>query len=150
MIPHVNAFAEVALDTDEMFKRKGESWTAGAVLTWDLFSGGKSIGAVREAKSAHEGARAMAAFKASDVVREVRVAFRNAGAANAQVDISEDGLKHAEERLRITQLQYQEGLATSIDLLTAESELRRARVRRLQALHALNVGLAALEHAVGE
>ena len=47
LIPHLNAFFEAGLDSDELFQRSGESWTAGALLTWDLFSGGRTIGGVR-------------------------------------------------------------------------------------------------------
>jgi outer membrane protein TolC len=52
--------------------------------------------------------------------------------------------------LRIAQLQYREGLSTSLDLLTAESDLRRTRVLLLQALYLLNLGLSELEVSVGQ
>ena len=41
-------------------------------------------------------------------------------------------------------------METAADLLDAEAELTQARVRRLDALYALNVGLARLRFAVGE
>jgi outer membrane protein TolC len=150
MLPHVNAFAEVALDSDELFARKGESWTTGIVLSWDLFDGGKMVGVYKEARAKREAARVMAQFKTTDVVREVRAAFRQAKAANAQVDSAEEALNFAQERLRIVQLQYQEGVATATDMLGAESELRHARVRKAAALHGLNISLSELEFVVGE
>jgi outer membrane protein TolC len=70
-------------------------------------------------------------------------------AANAQVDVAEGALRQADERLRITQLLYKEGLATATDLLGAEAGQTQSKVRRLQALHALNVGLARLDFTVG-
>lgn len=149
LLPHLNAFAEATLDSDEMFARKGESWTVGAMLTWDVFSGGKSFGALREARAQAEAARALAAFKASDVVREVRAAFRDARAADARVEIADRALAHSEEHLRIVQLQYGQGLATSVDLLMAESELRRVRVQKAIALYELNVGLAKIAFVSG-
>jgi outer membrane protein TolC len=148
-LPHLNAFLEVNLDSDEILRREGESWTAGAKLTWDLFSGGRSIGAHRAAKAQAAAAEAQADFKKSDVIREVRKAYRDVMAADTKVDVAEEGIRQAEERLRIMQLQYQEGLATATDLLAAEAELTRARVRRLQALYALNLGIAQLEFSVG-
>ena len=149
-LPHFNAFLDMSLDSDRMFGRKGESWTAGAVLTWDLFSGLRSIGAVQAAKAEAVVAEAEQAFHESEVVREVRQGYRQVIASDAQVDVAEEGLKQAEERLRIAQLQYREGLETAADLLDAEAELTQARVRRLDALYALNVGLARLRFAVGE
>ena len=149
-LPHLNAFVEVSLDSDEMFRRKGESWMAGAMVSWDLFSGGRSIGGVRAARAGAAGAEAQAAFVEAEVVRDVRRAYRGIVAADAQVDVAGEALSQAKERLRITQLQYREGLATATDLLGAEAGFTHARVRRLQALNALNVGLARLEFSVGE
>lgn len=148
-LPHLNAFAELNLDTDEAFSRKGESWTAGAMLTWNIFSGMQTIGAVRAARAAAAGAQAQASFREEEILREVRQAYREVLAADAQVDVAEDAMRQAEERLRITQLLYREGLATATDLLGAEAGQTRSKVRRLQALHALNVGLARLDFTVG-
>jgi len=150
MLPKLNAFATLSLDSQDMFKRAGESWVVGGQVTWALFSGGQTIGKVREAKAGRTGARALVEFKQADAEREVRAAYREVMAANSQVDIAQRGVGHAEERLRITQLQYREGLATSLDLLTAESELRRARVQLFRALYGLNMGLAELELTVGQ
>lgn len=150
MLPKVNAFAQVALDAQDPFQRDGERWMVGGQVSWALFSGGKTLGKVREAKAARAGAQAAAEFKRADVTREVRAAYRQVTAANAQVDIAQRAVGHAEERMRIAQLQYREGLSTSLDLLTAESELRRARVQLLRAFYDLNVGLADLELTVGQ
>ena len=105
---------------------------------------------MREAKAELMGARAAAEFKQADVIREVRASYRNVMAANDQVDIAQRGVGHSEERLRIAQLQYREGLSTSLDLLTAESDLRRTRVQLLRALYLLNLGVSELELSVGQ
>jgi len=119
------------------------------MLTWDVFSGMQTIGAVRAARAAAAGAEAQAKFREEEIVREVRQAYREVLAANAQVDVAGEALKQADERLRITQLLYKEGLATATDLLGAEAGQTQSKVRRLQALHALNVGLAKLDYTVG-
>jgi outer membrane protein TolC len=149
-LPHVNAFATFAFDSEDFLKREGESWLVGGQVTWALFSGGQTIGKVREAKAARVGARAATDFKLADVAREVREAYRQAHTANTGVDIALRGVGHAEERLRIAQLQYREGLSTSLDLLTAESELRRMRVHLLRSYFTLNLWLSELELAVGQ
>lgn len=148
-LPHVNAFAEVTLDSDELFARQGEGWMVGAVATWDLFSGLKTIGEVRAARAQSAAAASQASFKESEAEREVRQAFRDVEAATAQLEISEEALAQSVERLRITQLRYREGLATSTELLGAEAELTAARVRRVKALHDLNVGVARVRLAAG-
>jgi len=148
-LPHLNAFAQVDLDSDELLDRQGESWTVGAMVTWNIFSGFHSTGTLRRAKAKRGQARAQQEFLEAQAAREVEQAWRSVKAAQAQVEIAGEAVAQATERLRMTDLQFQEELASATDLLDAETALTQARVRRLQALHALNVGLARLEHAAG-
>jgi outer membrane protein TolC len=149
-LPHVNAFATFSFDSQDFLKRQGESWFIGGQVTWAIFSGGQTIGKVREANAIKVGAGIATEFKRADVAREVRAAYRHITAANTQVDIAERAVRHAEERLRIAQLQYREGLSTSLDLLTAESELRRVRVQLLRSFYTLVLGVSGLELVVGQ
>lgn len=149
-LPQISAFATFAFDSADLLKREGESWLVGGQVSWAVFSGGETIGKVREAKASLLGAQAALDFKRADVTREVREAYRNVMAANSQVEIAQRSVGHSEERLRIAQLQYREGLSTSLDLLTAESDLRRTRVQLLRALYLLNLGVSELELSVGQ
>lgn len=148
-LPHLNAFAQLQLDADDPVDRQGESWTVGAMVTWNLFAGFSSTGALREAKAKLGQARAQREFMAAQAEREVMQAWRAVKAAQAQVEIAAEAVAQAEEWLRMIGLQYQEELVTATDLLDAETALTQARIRRLQALHGLNVGLAQLEFAAG-
>lgn len=149
-LPHLNAFAQVDLDADGLLERQGESWTVGAMVTWNLFDGLKSAGGHRAARAQLGQARAQRRFLEQQAVREVAAGWRQVSAAQAQVGITAEAVVQAEERLRMTQLQYREALITATDLLDAETALTHTRIRRLQALHALNLGLAQLEFAVGQ
>ena len=112
-------------------------------------SGFSSTGALREARAKLGQARAQREFAAAQAEREVAQAWRAVRAAQTRVEIAAEAVAQADERLRMTGLQYQEELVTATDLLDAETALTQARIRRLQALHGLNVGLARLEFAVG-
>ena len=149
-IPHLNAFVELELDSDNLLKRRGESWMAGAMVTWNVFSGFRSVGAVRAARAEAAAADAQADFRKAEAVREVRKAYREVTAASARVGVADEALRQADERLRMTGLQYQEGLVTAADLLDAETAQTHTRLRKLAALHDLNVGLARLSFVVGE
>ena len=107
-LPQVQAFAEVALDADSPLARQGESWTVGAMATWNIFTGLHRRGEI--------------------------------GRARAR-------LAQAEERLRVSELKYGEGLMSTTDLLDAETAWRHARMLRLQALHDVSLGVAQLEFA---
>lgn len=149
-LPHFNAFARIDLDAGDPFERQGESWTVGALVTWNLFSGFHSIGAVRQARAQAAQIEAQTVFLQAQIEREVRRAFRGVEAAQAQIEVGEEAVRQAKERLRISELQYGEGLITAADLLGAEVDLTHARIRQLQALYALSVGVGRLEFAVGK
>ncbi len=148
-IPHLNGFFEATLDADEMFSRQGESWTTGAVLTWELFSGGRTLGRIREARARAAAAEAKARFDRDQAEREVRQAYRDVQTARKRVGVAEAALEQARERLRVTELQYREGLATTTDLLAAQAGVTEARVRRVKALHDVNVGIARVAFVTG-
>ena len=146
-LPHLNAFARINLDADQAFARQGESWTVGAVVSWDLFGGFRNIGGVRQARAQVAAAEAQAALLRARAEREVRQARRQVRAAQVQIDVAQEAVDQASERLRISELQYREGVMSAPDLLDAETRLTQSRIRRLQAVHALHVGRARLEFA---
>ena len=149
-LPHLNAFARLALDADTPLARQGESWTVGAVITWNLFSGYRTVGAIQQAKAQQAQAQAQLSFLQQQIDRQVRQAHRALSAAQSQIRVARKALEQTQERQRISKLQYEEGLITAADLLAAATAQMQTRLRLLQALHALNVGFAQLEFAVGK
>lgn len=148
-IPHVNAFFEGQLNSDKMTSRLGESWTAGAVLSWDLFSGGKTLGEIREASARRDQAREGKALAEAVAEREVQQAVREVRTARRQIAIATATVAQAEERLRVTALQFREGLAAATDVLDAEAGLTRARLRHVKAMHDLVVGQERVRYVTG-
>ncbi|MEW6749646.1 MAG: TolC family protein [Candidatus Latescibacterota bacterium] len=148
-VPRLDAFAQAQLSSSEVLERQGESWTVGATLTWDLFTGLHREGTVRQAQAQAGQARARQDYLRQEVVRQVAAAWRGVQTARAQVAIAGEAVRQAEERLRMSDLQYRQEVIPATDLLDAETELTQVRLHRLQALHDLNVGIARLEHAAG-
>lgn len=148
-LPQVNAFARVDLDADTALSRQGESWTVGAVASWDLFAGMGTVGAVRQARARLAQAQTQRAYLVQQIERQVRQAGRDVEAARVQIDIGEGAVDEARERLRMAQRQYAEELITAAEVLAAEVDLTRARLRRLEALYAFNVALSRVELVVG-
>lgn len=149
-IPRLNAFFDGHLDSDVLGERAGESWTAGAILSWDLFAGGKTIGEVREARARVKQAEEAMRFAEAAAEREIVQTYRALTSAARRVEIGSAAAEQAEERLRIADLQFREGLVTTTDVLDAEAGLTRARLRLSQALHDLNVGAARMRYVTGE
>jgi outer membrane protein TolC len=148
-LPQVQAFAELALDGDAPFARQGESWTVGAMATWNLFTGLHTRGEVARSRARVSLSLADRDLARQRVEREVRGAYRHVESARSRLEVAEQAVAQAEERLRVSELKHQQGLMSSTDLLDAELAWRQTEIRRLQALHDLSVGVARLEFAVG-
>ena len=65
-----------------------------------------------------------------------------------QIETAEKGLKQAEDALRLSRLRLSAGVGTQLEVISAENDLTRARVNRLQAITGYNQARANLERAI--
>jgi outer membrane protein TolC len=147
--PRLDAFASAEINTQDFGDRDGDSWSFGGLLSWDLWSGGRIRGGHREARSHAAAMAARVGFETQRAEREVRQAHREVQAARKRVVVADTALDLARERLRVVSLQVEEDVATTTDFLAAQDDETQARLRRMQALHDLNVGVARLDLVVG-
>ena len=124
---------------------------AALVLTakWDFYDWGKtSAGVARqeaEKKGLAEKTRAM-----EDQIRlEVKRAYFDLHVAETNIGTARQGLDQARENWRITELQYQNQVATSTDVLDSRTLLTEAESNYYSALYGYRIALAQLERAVG-
>ncbi len=125
------------------------SQTVAGVLTWTAFDGGVSNAAVARAEA---GRRALAARlrQAEDgIALQVADARRRALEAEERVSARELAVRQAEEAQRLVRRRYENGMATVVELLTAQTQLDRARADLVAARHELAVQRAELQRAVG-
>jgi len=76
-------------------------------------------------------------------------AYQNLRTAAATLDSSAAQLKSAELAAEVANARYKSGLATILDLLSAQTTLANARVQQVQARLDWAAGRTALGHAVG-
>ena len=124
---------------------------AALVLTaqWDFYDWGKTSAAVAkqqsEKKALAERVRAM-----EDQIRlEVKRAYLDLHVAETNISTARQGLVQAKENWRITELQYQNQVATSTDVLDSRTLLIQAESNSFRALYGYRIALARLERAVG-
>jgi outer membrane protein len=86
---------------------------------------------------------------AETVKSEVRQAVLNYGQARESLESQEKNVEQAREAVRIAELNYNEGLATSLDVSTARVALSQARTNHSQALYDCVMSQAQLEKAIG-
>jgi len=118
-------------------------------LTIPLFNGfesrariGQSKAMIRELEWTRKGLSDMISF-------EVRQAVMNYAQARETLLSQEQNVGQAREAVRIAELNYAEGLATNLDVSTAQVALSQARTNYSQALYDCVISQAQLEKAVG-
>ncbi len=127
-----------------------DGWTAGVKSDWAIFDGRATAGKVRQARSRAEQTRLATEELALAVDVEVRQAHSTLTEAIELLAASDKTVGQAEESLRLARARQQAGIATQLDLLSAQSALTEARSTRSQARFGHVVAIASLRRALGE
>ncbi len=80
---------------------------------------------------------------------EVRQAILNLNEARESLLSQERNVEQAQESLRIAELNFSEGMATTLDVSSAQAALTQAKTNYSQALYDYVISLAQLEKAMG-
>ncbi len=108
---------------------------------------GQQVQAARATQAAAEaGLRQVKVDLATATTR----AYNDLDTARSQYLLLDSSLTASRENLRLQQLSFREGLATSLDVIDAQLRLNGARVQRLQAAYQFDVTLAQLLAASGQ
>lgn len=126
------------------------SYTVGGMLTWNLFDGGTTRGAVDRAAAdkAEQAARLLQAE--SGVAFQVEDAWRKSDEAGRRVLLREMAATHADEALGLVEKRYTNGVTTITELLAARAQLDKARADVVAAKYDLAVQRAGLRLALGK
>jgi outer membrane protein TolC len=125
------------------------SWDAGAQLTWVISDIPGARAASRAATASSLAAQAEARALEDQVRRQVSAALQSLLDARAAIRTSQHGLAASEESYRVRRALFQNGRATSTELLEAELDLTQARRSALNARLELRMARARLDFAVG-
>ncbi len=135
------------------FNFKEYKWTpysyAGISLSIPIFSGGKRLNQVRQAKNNYEQMR----LQMTSTERNLRIAIRqslNTMETNVKsYDAALDAVTSAEKAYSIAEKSYEVGRATLTDLNDAQLALTQARLTQSQAVYNYIVAKAQLEQNLG-
>lgn len=124
-------------------------WQAMAVLTWTFYDWGKTRSAVREVDSIRTQLfQTRAAFE--DRIRlEVKQAHLDIIEAEKNIPTTAKTVEQAEENLRVSRERYEAQVATSTEVLDAQTLLTQARSNYYRALYSHHLARARLERALG-
>jgi outer membrane protein TolC len=153
-LPRVDLFANAQYSNpnQRVFPSEAEfraTWDAGAQLTWTLSELPSAAARVRAAEARH----AAKAAERADVADRIRVEVMSARQASDEARVAQRttarGLAAAEESYRARNLLFQNGRATTVELLDSETDLTRARLEALNARIDARVAAVRLAYALG-
>jgi len=125
-------------------------YTVNLVLSVPIFNGfatasriAKSKAALREIELSQQGVEDAVQFEVNQALLKLKEAEESLLSQEKNVD-------QAKESLRIAELNYTEGLATSLDVSSVQAALSQAKINRTQALFDYVLARAELEKAIGD
>ena len=126
----------------------GVGYQIGATLNWNLFDGGKADAQVNQFKADQAIAETRFEQDARQARFDVEESYINQRSRLKQIDTATKAVQQAEEALRLARLRLDAGVGTQLEVITAEADLTRADVNRVQAIIGYNQSRANLERAV--
>ena len=152
--PRIDAFADlIYANPNQRFLPPHDgfdaTWDLGVRLNWTLNDTFTTIGAAAEARARTASVNEQRGALRDGLRVEVASAYADAVKAPPTIEAADRGMISAEESLRVRRELFRNGKATSTELVDAEGELTRARLRKLEAHVGNLVARAKLEHATG-
>ncbi|WP_211365995.1 TolC family protein [Verticiella sediminum] len=125
-------------------------WAVGIGMRYTLLSPQDRPRQVSAARAQLQRAEAGIREAENQVVLGVRKAWYELDTAREQYRLLGSSIAQAQENLRLQELSYREGQATSLDVIDARLALGGARVERAQAAYQYDVALAMLLEVSGQ
>lgn len=130
--PQVNLMARQDWN-DAGLEFGANSYTVAGVLSWSAFDGGATHAAVDKAQAARIEMDAKLRQAEDGVRLQVRDAARKAQEIENRITARQRALAQAEEAVRLMRKRYENGLATMLELLTAQAQQDKANADLISA-----------------
>jgi outer membrane protein TolC len=129
--------------------RDQENWQLVTTLEWTFWEWGKTYFTLQEEKVGVGQAEDALIQIRDDVALEVKEAYLAVREAEKSIFVAQTAIEQAEENFRMNQARYQEQVATTTDVLDAQTLLTEAKSNYYSALSDYNIAWATLERAMG-
>ncbi|TVQ58704.1 MAG: TolC family protein [Spirulina sp. DLM2.Bin59] len=147
--PQVSLFASYnILDRFNDNTGPADGYAIGARLRWRFFDGGAARAQSEQEEIDIELAEVSFEEQRNQIRLEVERAYENSTANQQNIRTATAAAQLAEESLRLARLRFQAGVGTQTDVITAQTELTRARGNLLTAIITYNRSIAELQRAV--
>ncbi len=149
-LPDLAFFSNYQISHSERLTEMNRIWSLGLQINIPIFDGFASRAGVKQSESVLKQLQLGTKQVMSAVEFEVRNTYLALLEAKALIDVQRETVTQAEESVRIANLQFENGMITTVGLTDTQLALMQAKVNRLQAQHDYVVGLARLEKAIGQ
>ena len=149
-LPDLGLFSNYQISQNERLTQMNRIWSVGFQINIPIFDGFATRAAVQQSESTLKQVQLGGTQVKVGVEFEVRNAYLNLLGAQTLIDVQREAVAQAQESVRIANLQFQNGIITTVALTDTQLALAQAEVNRLQAYHDYVVGLARLEKAIGQ
>jgi outer membrane protein len=129
--------------------KDAESWYVMGVASWTFWEWGKTKNRVDASRSRENQSVDLLNNTRDQITLEVKNAYLLMRESEKQVMVTKKVIEQAEENFRINQERYREQVATSTDVLDAQTLLTRAKSDYANALSEYHISHARLERAMG-
>ncbi len=137
----------------ENFNFKARNWedyyTLALSFSMPLFSGYSRVEDVRAAVSRYHSAKFGEEALKKGLLLRLHSAYRKAKEAQASYFSAKDTLEEAREGVRLAEINYREGLITSLQVEQARLALKTAEINLYNALYQYSVSIAEIENITG-
>ena len=149
-LPDLGLFSNYQISQNERLTEMNRIWSVGFQINIPIFDGFATSAAVQQTESVLKQVQLGGNQLKAGVEFEVRTAYLDLLGAQTIIEVQRETVAQAQESVRIANLQFQNGIITTVALTDTQLALAQAEVNRLQAYHDYIVGLSRLEKAVGQ
>ena len=149
-LPDLSFFSNYQISHNERLTQMNRIWSLGLQVNIPIFDGFAARAGVKQSESVLKQLQLGTEQTMSTVEFEVRTTYLALLEATALLDVQKETVTQAEESVRIANLQFENGMITTVALTDTQLALTQAKVNRLQAQHDYVVGVAKLEKAIGQ
>jgi outer membrane protein TolC len=126
-----------------------DRWTLTLQADWTLWEWGKRRDEVAASRARVAKARHLLNEIKDNIHLEVQAAYLSLEEAKRNIQVAKIAVAQAEENFRMNEERYKQQVATSTDVLDAQTLLTQARANHFNALSDYNIAWARLERAMG-
>lgn len=145
LLPRINAFGSFQYNDSQLGQFDANSYLVGVKLSWTLFNGTKNYNSIRARKAERTKMELELKQQQDQSQLELDKAQRDRLDLLSEINRQDVSVAQAEESLRILQDRYREGLVSTTDLLTAQTQLLQQKMVLAQAVYGNNLTLAYLQ-----